>query len=302
MKQAWVSDDIFNLEQLPKSVTLMGSGYIGLEFASIFRGFGCETTVMFRSSAPLPEMDLDLRETVQQQMEARGVRFVTGAHLQAWQDGQVLTNKGNWTSEAFVCAAGRVPNTADLGLEALGIELGRGGEVLVNELNQTSVPSIFAVGDCTGGTQLTPFAIAKGRALAERLFGQKDFRFDPQEIPTAVFTQPAAATVGLAQHQAEAKFPGDVEIYRTRFRPMKYTLPDQPEKIMMKLVVRKSDQRVLGCHMVGADAPEIIQALAVALTAKATKQDFDRTLAVHPTAAEEFVLLREPLKPTKETP
>ncbi|MBT9582062.1 glutathione-disulfide reductase [bacterium] len=297
---ALTSDDLFELESLPASITLMGSGYIGLEFAGIFQGLGSQVTVMFRSPLPLPEFDVDVRTTLMEQMESRGVKFVTGARLQSLQkevDGSILvdSDQGQWKANVFVAATGRVPNTASLGLSEVGVAVGRDGEVLIDERCQTNVEGIFAIGDCVGGIQLTPYAIAQGRALAERLFNGSEVLYNPAQVATAVFTQPAVGTVGLTQAQAESAHPGDVEIYRTRFRPMKYTLPDKPEKVMMKLVVRRSDQRVLGCHMVGSDAPEIIQALAIALSCGASKADFDRTVAVHPTAAEEFVLLRDPV-------
>ncbi|MBS2034109.1 glutathione-disulfide reductase [bacterium] len=297
---ALTSDDLFHLKQLPKSITLMGSGYIGLEFACIFAGLGSEVTVMFRSSLPLPDFDGDVRKTLKEQMEVKGIRFVTGAHLDKLTgqpgDIEVHTNVGSWKSEVFVAATGRVPNTEGIGLVEAGLKLGEQGEILTDEHCRTSLDSVFALGDCVGGVQLTPYAIAQGRALAARLFQDPNADFRPHHIPTAVFTQPAIGTVGLTQEQAEESNPGDVDVYRTSFRPMKYTLPDKPEKVMMKLVVRRSNQLVLGCHMVGSDAPEIIQALAVALTCGASKQDFDRTLAIHPTAAEEFVLLRDPVK------
>ncbi len=305
IEQAVVSDDLFQLDELPQHITLMGSGYIGLEFAGIFAGLGSRVKVMYRSRLPLPGFDEDVRETLAEQLQARGVELVPGAHLQQLAAGyEVVTDQGSWHTDLFVCAAGRVPNTQDLGLAEIGVELGPQGEVIVDALCQTRVPGVFALGDCCGGVQLTPYAIAQGRALAERLFRDDTYRFEPAHIPTAVFTQPAVGTVGLTQEQALETFPDDVEVYRTRFRPMKYTLPDLPEKVMMKLVVRRSDQKVLGCHMVGSDAPELIQALAIALTCGATKGDFDRTLAVHPTAAEEFVLLREPvvLTPKEATP
>lgn len=297
---ALTSDDLFQLEKLPRSITLMGSGYIGLEFAGIFAGLGSQVTVMFRSDLPLPEFDGDVRKALKEQMEHKGIRFVTGANLQRLSkhgdEIQVTTDQGEWSTEVFVAATGRVPNTEGLGLAEVGVSLGSKGEVLTDEHCRTSVDSILAVGDCVGGVQLTPYAIAQGRALAARLFQDPNAEFRPHHIPTAVFTQPAIGTVGLTQEQAEESNPGDIDIYRTSFRPMKYTLPDKPEKVLMKLVVRRSNQLVLGCHMVGSDAPEIIQALAIALTCGASKQDFDRTLAVHPTAAEEFVLLRDVVK------
>ena len=296
---AVTSDDLFRLESLPATITLMGSGYIGLEFAGIFQGLGSQVTVMFRSPLPLPGFDSDVRITLMEQMESRGVQFVTESRLNrlrlAGGKISVSTDRGDWETDCFVAATGRVPNTAGLGLAELGVALGPQGEVLVDKQCRTNVEGIFALGDCVGGIQLTPYAIAQGRSLAERLFNHSQHVFDPAQVATAVFTQPAVGTVGLTQEAAEQGHPGDVEIYRTRFRPMKYTLPDKPEKVMMKLVVRRSDQRVLGCHMVGSDSPEIIQALAIALTCGATKSDFDRTVAVHPTAAEEFVLMRDPV-------
>lgn len=295
---ALTSDDLFQLPKLPVSVTLQGSGYIGLEFASIFAGLGSKVTVTFRSSKPLPDFDEEVRSFVMERMQARGIEFRVGMGIRELRaregELEIVSDQGNWTSESFVCATGRIPNTQGLGLAEVGVKLGARGRVEVDSLCKTSVENIFAIGDCCGGVQLTPYAIAQGRALAERLFGDAEARFEPAHIPTAVFTQPAVGVVGLGEEAAEEQFPGDVDCYKAVFRPMKYTLPDKPEKTLMKLVVRRSDQKVLGCHMVGAEAPELIQALAITLTCGATKEQFDRTLAVHPSAAEEFVLMRTP--------
>lgn len=298
-KLALTSDDLFHLPQLPTSITLQGSGYIGLEFASIFAGLGSKVVVTFRSPLPLPGMDQGLRAFLMERMQARGVEFRVAREirqLRSRPEGiEIVSDQGSWTSQSFVCATGRVPNTAGLGLEEAGVELGSKGEVRIDSLCRTSVENIFALGDCCGGVQLTPYAIAQGRALAERLFGEPSARFEPAHIPTAVFTQPPVGVVGLTQEQALEQYPEDVAIYQASFRPMKYTLPDKPEKVLMKVVTRRSDGRLLGFHMVGAEAPELIQVLAVCLTCGGTKADLDRTLAVHPTAAEEFVLMREPV-------
>lgn len=302
IEHAKTSDDLFKLKELPRHITLIGSGYIGLEFACIFAGLGSSVTLMYRSELPLPHFDYDIRKAVAEELRHKNIVIHHDCRLQQLhKDGTVETNCGTWKTELFVNATGRVPNTEHLNLAAAGVETGSHGKILVDELNQTNVPNIFALGDCTGGVQLTPYAIAKGRALGERLFNpnNKDFRADFEFIPTAVFTTPAVGVVGLTQKEAEAQHPGDIDIYRTRFRPMKYTLPDRPEKVLIKIVVRRSDQKVLGCHMVGNDAPEVIQTLAIALTCGATKTQFDQTLAVHPTAAEEFVLLRDPVKETQ---
>jgi glutathione reductase (NADPH) len=296
---AITSNEAFSLAEFPKDLIVMGSGYIGVELASLFLGLGSQTRLMFRSDLPLPGFDQDVRTDLLEAMRGRGMTVITGCHLQRLErKGDkilVVTDQGEWLCDQFLCAAGRNPNTANLGLEAAGVELGEKGAIKVDDECRTNVPSIYAVGDVIDKVQLTPYAIAQGRWLSDRLFGKKKDDFWPKHIPTAVFSLPPVGTVGLTEAEAREQNPNDIEIYRTRFRPMKYTLPNKTEKVLMKLVVRKSDQRVLGIHMIGSDAAETIQALAITLTCGATKQQFDHTLAVHPTGAEEFVLLREPV-------
>jgi glutathione reductase (NADPH) len=192
-------------------------------------------------------------------------------------------------------ATGRVPNTNRLGLDRVGIHLNKRGAIAVDEWQQTTVPGIYAIGDCTDRINLTPVAIAEGRALAETLFNRNPMKMDHVDVPSAVFSQPPVGTVGLNEESARVLC--EIDVYKAVFRPMKHTLSGRDEKVMMKLVVDRSNDRVLGAHMVGPDAPEIIQGLAIAVKARLTKKDFDRTVAIHPTAAEEFVLMREPVKP-----
>lgn len=303
MDLASVSDDMFNLCELPQRVVVQGSGYIGLEFASIMKALGSQVDLVYRSKRPLPGFDEDLRHTIAEEMQRRGVRIHCETHVTSVEKAgsglTVHTSHEALGCDVFLAATGRVPNTKNLGLENVGVAVDRSGAVLINELRETSVSGIFALGDCTGKIQLTPYAISEGRALADRVFGGKPASTPPSLIPTAVFALPPLATVGLTEEQAVSSFGADdVEIYKTKFRPMRLTLPKMEEKVLMKLVVRRSTGLVAGAHMVGADAPEIIQALAVALTCGATKAQFDRTLALHPSVGEEFVLLREPSKPT----
>lgn len=299
IEHALVSDDLFHLKELPPSVTLMGSGYIGLEFATIFHGLGSEVKVMYRSDLPLPGFDGDVRSVLADELTVKGLGLKPGSHLREIRRVdhglEIVTSSETWTTHCFVAAAGRRPNTEGLNLEKIGVRLGGGGEIEADELSQTSVPSIYAIGDVCGGIQLTPYAIVRGRGVAERLFNNPDYRFEPRHVPTAVFTLPAVGTVGMTEEDARREFGDDVEIYRARFRTTRYTITDKPDKVLTKLVVRRSDRKVLGGHMVGGDAAELVQLLGVALTCGATKEQFDQTLAVHPTGAEEFVLMREPV-------
>jgi len=303
MNLAIVSDDLFHLPELPKRCVIQGSGYIGVEFASILRGLGCEIDLVFRSALPLPKFDEDVRHCLYEEMARRGVRIHPETNIESIEKGVdnmlVHTNRGILPCDQVLCAAGRVPNTANLGLDAVGVAADRNGAILIDDLRETSISGVFALGDCTGKVQLTPYAIAEGRALGDRVFGAKIPHPLPTLIPTAVFSLPPVATVGATEEEARQTWgDDDVEIYRTRFRPMRYTLPNKEEKVLMKLVVCRSTQLVVGVHMVGSDAPEIIQALAVAITGGAKKTQFDQTLALHPTVGEEFVLLREPVAPS----
>jgi glutathione reductase (NADPH) len=293
----------------PRSVAVVGAGYIGLEVASILVGLGIDTTMLFRADLPLRHFDLDLRIALTDAIAKRGVRLRPGVVVRAIvaRPGGVTldTSEGPLEVDRVVYATGRKPrpNTAHLGLDSLGVELDETGAVQVDPAYESSLGDLFAIGDCSdhagqgldsGSHDLTPVAIAEGRALAERLFNSNPVEVAYDTIPTAVFSLPEAAMVGLSEERAR-KAGFDVAIYRTRFRPMLHTLTGHDVQTMMKLVVDKASDRVLGCHMVGDDAAEIIQGLAVALTAGATKAQFDATVALHPSAAEEFVTMSQPV-------
>lgn len=293
------SDDVFHLPALPASLLVVGSGYIGTEFAGVFRGLGVEVHQSFRSQHVLPGFDGDLRTTVQEEMEKRGVVFHPGDQPRkietAGEGRRRVTMASGQVLEVdqVLLATGRRPRTEGLGLEEVGVQLGDKGEVKVDEGYQTSVPSVYALGDCIMRIELTPVAIAEGRRLAEHLFNEQPLTMSYQDVPTAVFSSPPAATVGKTEEQLrEAGVAFD--IYRAKFRPMKYTLPDLQNKGLLKLLVCRETDRVLGCHLVGEEAPELIQPLGVCLKAGATKAIFDDTIAVHPTFSEELVLMRKP--------
>lgn len=293
------SDQALDLAELPRHVVIVGGGYIAVEFAGIFRALGAEVTLVIRGSLPLGGFDHDVREHLAQEMRGRGVRIVDGT-LVAWieetaiglsvglDDGRIVE------ADQVLYATGRAPNTAALGLDHVGVATNAQGAVLVDKWSRTSVPGIYAVGDVTNRINLTPVAIAEARALAETLFNNNPIALVPELVATAVFSQPPAATVGLSEQQARTTGAA-IDIYRTRFRPMRHTLSGRKEQVLMKLVVDRASDRVLGCHMVGADAAEIMQGLSIALQCGATKQQFNRTLGIHPTSAEEFVTMREPV-------
>jgi glutathione reductase (NADPH) len=272
----WItSDEAFHLETLPDRITIVGSGYIGVEFAHIFAGFGSRVTLVRRTHV-LRRFDPDVSEEVERGLRAHGIE-VAETHEQA-------------AGALTMSAIGRDPNTADLGLAGVGVELDGDGAVVVNEYSRSSVPHIHAVGDVTGRAALTPVAIREGHAVADTLFGNRPTPIHHHLIPTAVFGQPPAASIGLTEPAARAR--GEVRVFRTRFVPMRYALCKREERVMLKLVVDAATDKVLGLHVVGPDAPEIVQAAAIAITMGATKADLDRTFALHPTTAEELVLLR----------
>jgi glutathione reductase (NADPH) len=294
-----VSDEVFHLPELPRRIAIAGAGYIALEFASIFRGFGSEVTVMHRGPELLRGFDRDVRAAVREELEARGVAFrfnVEVASVEKARGGLEVALKqgGRLAADTVMFAIGRRPNTAGLDLDRAGIALGPGGAVPVDAYSRSSVPHIYAVGDVTDRVALTPVAIREAHAFADTVFGRKPWAVDYETIPTAVFSNPPVGTVGLTEEEARAR--GSVEIYRARFRPLRHTVSGRNERTMMKLVVDAATQRVLGVHMVGEDAPEIVQALAVAVRMGATKADFDATMALHPTAGEEFLTMRERVK------
>lgn len=291
------SNEAFHLHAMPERVIVVGGGYIGVEFAGIFRGLGAEVTLVHRGDLFLRGFDDDLRAALADEMRKRGValRFNTlleriekrGAGVRA-----TLTNGETIDAALVLLATGRRPNTHGLGLEAAGVKMDGAGAIVVDRHSRTSVENIFAVGDVTNRRNLTPVAIAEGRAAAETMFGKRAMAVDYENVPSAVFSHPPIATVGLTEMEARARF-GAVDIYKSSFRPLKHTLSGRDERTLMKLVVEPKSERVLGCHMIGADAGEIIQGLAVALQCGATKRQFDATIGIHPTAAEEFVTMRE---------
>jgi glutathione reductase (NADPH) len=291
------SNDALELRSLPRHIVIVGGGYIAVEFAGIFRGFGAEVTLLCRRDALLAGFDDDVRLAVAQEMRNRGIEIhlrTEIARIDKMQPGfNIRTLAGaEFSADLVMYATGRRPNTKGLGLSEAGVKLNEVGAVEVDEWSRTAVPHIYAVGDVTDRLNLTPVAIAEGRALVETLFNDNPVAINRENVPTAVFSQPPASTVGLTEAQAR-KSHGVVDVYRTRFRPMKNTLSGRNEFTMMKLVVDRATDRVLGCHMVGVDAPEIIQGLAIALVCGATKRQFDRTIGLHPSAAEEFVTMRD---------
>lgn len=293
------SNQVFYLKQQPKRVLVVGGGYIALEFASIFNGLGSETHLSYRGELFLRGFDQEVREHVRDSMLGKGVQIHFNSDVQSieksgkdetlkvtYQDGSVLE------VDCVFYAIGRRPMLDNLGLENVNVELDAKGLVKVNELYETSEPGILAVGDLIAGPQLTPVALAEGMAVARRLFKPDEYKpISYDHIATAVFTLPNIATVGLSEEQAKAAG-HDVSVFTSSFRPMKLSFSEQQERIFMKLVVDKQSDKVLGCHMVGPDAGELIQGLAVALKAGATKAIFDDTIGIHPTAAEEFVTMR----------
>ena len=296
---ALTSNDLLELRELPATLLVVGGGYIAVEFASILAGLGVQVTLAFRDTLPLRGFDADLRSRLAQALAARGITLAGGVGLKSLErtadgfavhraDGSVLT------AEAALNATGREPNTAGLGLAEAGVRLDARGAIAVDADSRSSVPGIWAIGDVTNRLNLTPVAIAEGRAFADTEFGRRPTRVDHRGVASAVFTDPPIATVGLTEGAAIGA--GPVDIYEADFRPMKTAFAGGSVRTYMKLVVDGLSERVLGVHMIGADAPEIVQSLAVALTCGATKRDFDRTVAVHPTAAEEFVLMREPVR------
>jgi len=292
-----VSDDVFALKELPRRVLVAGGGYIAVEFAGIFNGLGAETHHIYRGETPLRGFDDDMRAAVVREMRIKGVNQIFGAIIEridrtasglrcALSNGEVVE------VDLALYAIGRRPKTDGLGLDAVGVETNDAGAVIVNDSYQTSTPSIYAIGDVTDRFNLTPVATAEGMTLAHNLFGEGGWSVDYDGIPTAVFTQPALATVGLSETAARARY-GAVDVYLSDFRGMKRILPNRDERCVLKLIVEPQSDRVVGAHMVGMESAEIIQGIAVAMKAGATKRDFDRTIGVHPSIAEEFVTMRQ---------
>lgn len=296
-----VSDHLFQLQQLPRRVLIVGGGYVAVEFAGIFHGMGSEVAVSCRADRLLRGFDADVREFVTQAMRGQGIDLRCESHVQGLVRAGTalraqLAEGGELEADLVLFATGRAPNTHGLGLEALGVTLDAHGAIVVDEFGRSTVPSIHAVGDVIGGLGLTPSAIAEGQALAERLFDGRTRPVDLSGVPSAVFGHPELASVGLTEEQARERH-GAVRVFRSRFRPMKTTLSGRAERGLMKLVVDAATDRLLGVHVVGPEASELIQGFAVALKCGATKAQLDETLGVHPTAAEELLTMREPVSP-----
>jgi glutathione reductase (NADPH) len=296
LELAMTSDDVLDLRELPQSLLVIGGGYIAVEFASILAGLGARVTLAYRDRLPLRGFDPDMRVRLAQALSERGIQLACGVALKALERsgaGFVLqrADGSRVGAIAVLNATGRRPNTSALGLERAGIEVGPNGAIPVDADSRTMTAGIWAIGDVTNRRNLTPVAIAEGRAFADSEFAGRPTRVDHRIVATAVFTEPPIGTIGLSEPEAIELGPTDV--YESEFRPMKTAFSGGTQRTYMKLVVDGRDDRVLGAHMIGPDAPEIVQSLAVAFTCRATKSDFDRTLAVHPTAAEEFVLMRE---------
>jgi glutathione reductase (NADPH) len=293
------SNEAFHLPELPRRVVIQGGGYIALEFACIFAGFGSDVTVVYRGDNILRGFDEDVRSHVRKEMEMQGITILTGCTVdRVERQNNVfsahLSNGSSIAADKVMFAIGRHPNVGGLGLDKAGVAVSaNNGGIVVDHFSRTSVPNIYAVGDVTNRINLTPVAIREGHAFADTVFGKRPVEVDHSTIPTAVFSQPEVGTVGLTEAQARAQF-SHVDIYKTDFRPIKSTMSGRDTRILMKLVVDGTSDRVVGCHIVGDTAAEIVQAVAIAVKMKATKADFDATFALHPTAAEELVTMRTP--------
>jgi glutathione reductase (NADPH) len=290
-----ISDDAFYLKTMPRKIAIVGSGYIAVEFAGIFRALGSEVHLIYRQPLPLRGFDEDLRQAMEDALIEQGIKLYPNClpkKVEAEGDRRILTFRDGQTIEADLVffATGRRANVKGLGLERAGVELNAKHAIKVDDQLQTTQPHIYAMGDVTDRVNLTPVATAEGHALADTLFGGNARQVALWNVPSAVFTTPPIATVGLTEAQASAR--GPVDVYLTRFTPMRHNLSGRNRKTLMKLVVDAATQKVVGAHMLGEDAAEIIQGIAIAVVMGATKADFDRTIGIHPTAAEEFVTLR----------
>ena len=297
---AITSNEAFYLDEFPETVVVVGGGYIAVEFAGIFAGLGARTTLIYRGPLFLRGFDDEIRRFVAAELEKKHIvlRFsteVTAIEMAGARRVLQLDDGSRLETDQVLYATGRIPSTAGLGLEAANVlTSGRGG-VVVDHYYQSSTPNVYAIGDVIDRAQLTPVAIAEGMCIANNLFTDRPkHTLDYALVPTAVFCQPSIGTVGLTEAEARGRFEDDVDVYGADFKPVKHTLTGRDERTLMKLVVRRSDDRVVGAHMVGPEAGEIIQGIAVAMTAGATKEQFDRTIGIHPTAAEEFVTMRQP--------
>ena len=300
------SNEIFHLEKLPRHIVIAGGGYIACEFAHVFAGLGVETCLVYRGDTVLNGFDWDVRTAVHEGLKEAGVRVITQTVFDRIEkiDGECpyevhLTNDTRLKADVVMMAVGRRAATDGLGCDAAGVKLDEKGSVIVDDASRTSVPNIFAVGDVTDRIQLTPVAIREGHAFADTVFGDKDWSFEHDNVASGVFTQPEVGTVGMTEAEARKAFK-HVDIYKTQFRPMKVAMLERKERVLMKLVVKADDQRVVGVHIVSPEAAEMIQMIAIAVKMGVTKQQFDATCAVHPTIAEEIVTMRQKWVPETE--
>jgi glutathione reductase (NADPH) len=298
-EHAITSNDIFHLERLPKSMLIIGGGYIACEFACILNGLGVRVTQFYRGAQILRGFDEEARGLVSDEMIASGITLHLGTNIETMEqvDGGYRvtgTNGSEAVFEEVMFATGRAPNTEDLGLEAAGVAVGRKGEIVVDRYSQTGVPSVYAIGDVTDRVNLTPVAIREGMAFVETVFNGNPTPVDHDLIPTAIFTQPEMGTVGLSEEAAREQ--EAIEVYATSFRPMQSAFAGRPDRVLMKLIVSQATRKVLGCHIVAPGAGEMIQLAGIAVKMGATKEEFDRTVAVHPTMSEELVTMKTPVR------
>jgi len=298
IEHAITSNEALHLVSLPKSVVVVGGGYIAVEFAGIFNGMGSKVTQLYRSEQILRGFDNEVRDKLHEEMVKKGIDVRTNTNVTAIEKTEAgikltLTDGSELITDAVMYATGRAPNTAGLGLDKAGVELAGNGAVKVDAFGKTNVDSIYAVGDVTDRVQLTPVAIKEGHAFALTVYGGAPTSPEHDAIPTAVFSQPPIGTVGVSEEQAREQY-GEIEVYTSDFKPMKHTLGGSDERAFTKLIVDKATDRVVGAHMLGLDAAEIIQGIGIAVKAGLTKAQFDQTVAVHPSSAEEFVLMRNP--------
>jgi glutathione reductase (NADPH) len=299
IEHAISSNEVFELAEMPRRILVVGAGYIAVEFAGIFNGLGAAVTLSYRGDQILRGFDDDIRHHLAGEMTRKGIRILHRNDLERIDlqpDGSLkvsfIAGPESATFDAVLHATGRAPNTRELGLETAGVELGEDGEVIVDRFSASTAPSVYAVGDVTNRINLTPVAIREGHAAALTLFGGQPTPVDHMDVPSAVFSQPPVGTVGMTEAEARHAL-GAIDVYKAVFRPLKATLSGRDERTLVKLLVDEKTQRVVGAHMVGPDAPEIIQGVGIAVKAGLTKAQFDATVGIHPTMAEEFVTLRE---------
>ena len=299
IEHAITSNEALDLEDLPDRIVIVGGGYIAVEFAGIFNALGADVTIIIRAENVLRGFDQTMRDALRDELHKKGIKVLSECQVKSIEKSDSgyslrLDQVDFIEADLVMYATGRAPNTKGIGLEDAGVEMDKNGAIIVDAYSKTSVDSIYAIGDVTDRIQLTPVALAEGMALAHTLFGNHPTSVEYDNVPSAVFSMPPISTVGMTE--TEARKDHDVDIYQSRFRPMKHTLSGREEHSVMKLIVDKKTDKILGAHMMGADAPEIIQGIGIAIKAGATKADFDHTIGIHPTAAEEFVTMREPLR------